>query len=119
MGVVIVTETNRASARNREEGTRAVTHLLLEYTLSEDYLERRPQYREEHLALLRDATDRGVFVLGGALTEPWDRALLVWTGVERAEVEEFVRNDPYVKEGLVLSWEIRTWAVAIGTAFAG
>lgn len=102
-----------------EEGARAVTHLLLEYTLSEDYLERRPQYRAEHLAMLQEATDRGVFVLGGALTEPWDRALLVWTGVERETVEEFARNDPYVKNGLVASWQIRTWAVAIGTAFEG
>lgn len=96
-----------------------MTHLLLEYTLAEDYLERRPEFRAEHLGMLQAATDRGVVVLGGALTEPFDRALLVWTGVERETVEEFARNDPYVTNGLVLSWEIRTWAVAIGTAFAG
>ncbi len=96
-----------------------MTHLLLEYTLAEDYLERRPEFRAEHLALLQAATDRGEFVLGGALTDPFDRALLVWTGVERETVEEFVHADPYVKNGLIASWEIRTWAVAIGTAFAG
>lgn len=116
---VITVETNSTNGFGTEEGARAVTHLLLEYTLSEDYLERRSEYRAEHLALLQDATDRGVFVLGGALTEPWDRALLVWTGVERETVEEFVHNDPYVKNGLIASWEIRTWAVAIGTAFEG
>jgi uncharacterized protein YciI len=96
-----------------------VTHLLLEYTLSEDYLERRAQYRAEHLAMLQEATDRGILVLGGPLTEPWDRALLVWTGVEAATVEEFARNDPYVKNGIVVSWQIRPWTVAIGTAFEG
>ncbi|WP_324277970.1 hypothetical protein [Blastococcus brunescens] len=34
-------------------------HLLLEYTLAEDYLERRTALREDHLALARAAHERG------------------------------------------------------------
>ena len=29
-------------------------------------------------------------------------------------VERFVAADPYVREGLVKSWRIRPWTVAIG-----
>jgi len=32
----------------------------------------------------------------------------------RAVVEDFVRDDPYVTNGLVTRWEIRPWAVVIG-----
>jgi uncharacterized protein YciI len=48
------------------------------------------------------------------LTDPADRALLVFRAVERSAVEEFARNDPYVTSGLVTRWEVRSWAVVIG-----
>ncbi len=44
----------------------AVTHLLLEYVLAEDYLERRAALREDHLALARAAHERGELLLAGA-----------------------------------------------------
>ena len=33
---------------------------------------------------------------------------------ECAIIEEFVRRDPYVKNGLVARWKIRPWIVVIG-----
>jgi uncharacterized protein YciI len=91
-----------------------VTHLLLEYTLADDYLERRTPLREEHLALARAAHDRGDLLLAGALAEPADRAVLVWATADRSVVTTFVEQDPYVREGLVTAWTVRPWTVVIG-----
>jgi uncharacterized protein YciI len=88
-------------------------HLLLEYTLADDYLERRAALREEHLALAREAHDRGELLLAGALPDPYDRALLVWTA-PREVVERFAAADPYVTNGLVTAWTVRPWNVVIG-----
>ena len=88
-------------------------HLLLEYTLADDYLERRAALREDHLALARAAHERGELLLAGALPDPYDRALLVWTA-PREVVEHFVDADPYVAHGLVTGWTIRPWNVVIG-----
>jgi len=91
-----------------------VTHLLLEYTLADDYLERRTPLREEHLALARAAHDRGDLLLAGALAEPADRAVLVWATDDRSVVTTFAEQDPYVREGLVTAWTVRPWTVVIG-----
>ena len=88
-------------------------HLLLEYSLADDYLARRAELREEHLALAQAAHGRGELLLAGALPDPYDRALLVWTA-ERAVVEDFVAHDPYVVHGLVTGWTIRPWNVVVG-----
>jgi uncharacterized protein len=88
-------------------------HLVLEYALVEDYLERRAALREEHLALARAAHERGELLLAGALPDPYDRALLIWAA-PREVVEQFVAADPYVRHGLVSGWTIRDWNVVVG-----
>jgi uncharacterized protein YciI len=96
-------------------------YFALIYYVVDDYVSRRATYREEHLRLAREAHRRGEFLLGGAFTEPADRALLVFRAADRSVVEEFARNDPYVTSGLVTRWEVRSWAVVIGdaTTYAG
>ena len=88
-------------------------HLLLEYTLAEDYLERRTALREDHLSLARTAHESGDLLLAGALPDPYDRAVLVWAA-PREVVEDFVARDPYVVHGLVTGWTIRPWNVVVG-----
>ena len=88
-------------------------HLVLEYALVENYLERRAALREQHLALARAAHGRGELLLAGALPDPFDRALLVWTAPCEV-VEQFVAADPYVQHGLVTDWTIRDWNVVVG-----
>jgi uncharacterized protein YciI len=88
-------------------------HLVLEYTLADDYLERRAGLREEHLALALAAHERGELLLAGALPDPYDRALLVWTA-PREVVERFAASDPYVVQGLVTAWSVREWNVVVG-----
>ena len=88
-------------------------YLLLEYTLVDDYLERRAALREEHLDLARAAHERGELLLAGALPDPYDRAVLVWTA-PREVVERFATADPYVRHGLVRDWTVREWNVVVG-----
>jgi uncharacterized protein YciI len=89
-------------------------HLALIYDLVDDYLDRRPPLRDEHLALAQEAHARGELALAGAFNDPADRALLVWATEDEAVVRRFVEVDPYVRNGLVASWEIRKWNVVIG-----
>ena len=89
-------------------------HHVLLYDLVDDYFERRPMFRGEHLALATAALERGELVLAGALADPPDEAILVFRCDDPAIVEEFVRKDPYVREGLVTRWRIRPWTVVIG-----
>ena len=89
-------------------------YFALFYYVVDDFVSRRAAYREEHLRLAREAHRRGDLLLAGALTDPADRALLVFRAAGRSAVEEFARHDPYVTSGLVPRWEVRSWAVVIG-----
>ena len=89
-------------------------YYILKYYLTDDYLERRSSYREEHLQLAGELHQRGELILGGALTDPTDEALLVFYVDDKAVIEDFVSKDPYIKNELILKWEIREWNVVIG-----
>jgi len=89
-------------------------YLALQYDLVDDYLERRGEFRDEHLGMARAAHERGELALGGAFAEPADQALLVWSTEDRSVVEAFAEADPYVRNGLVKDWRIRDWNVVIG-----
>jgi uncharacterized protein YciI len=89
-------------------------YFALLYHVVDDYVARRAEHREDHLRLAREAHRRGELLLAGAFSDPVDGALLVFRAPERAVVEEFVRHDPYVTNGLVTRWEIRTWTVVVG-----
>jgi uncharacterized protein len=89
-------------------------HWLLLYELADDYLERRTPLRPEHLAMAEAAHERGELVMAGALADPADRAVLVFRTDDAGAVEAFAAADPYVREGLVRSWQVRPWTVVIG-----
>lgn len=89
-------------------------YFLLLYDVVPDYLERRAPLREEHLALATTAHRRGELVLAGAFADPADGAALVFKGDDPSAAEAFVEADPYVRNGLVQSWRIRSWTVVIG-----
>ena len=89
-------------------------HYLLIYDVVPDYVQRRAPLRAEHLALGRAAVDRGELVLGGALDDPPDGAVLLFRGDSPAAAEEFAAADPYVRHGLVTHWRVRKWVTVVG-----
>lgn len=91
-----------------------MNYYVLFYDVVENFVARRAEFREEHLGLLRAAHDRGELLLGGALADPVDRALLVFRAADRSVAEDFARNDPYVVRRLVTRWEVRPWSVVVG-----
>ena len=76
-------------------------HFLLIYDVVPDYVARRAEFREEHLAMAQAAVARGELVLGGALADPVDGAVLLFRGESPAAAESFAKADPYVRNGLV------------------
>jgi len=89
-------------------------YYALFYQAVDDFIARRTPFRDEHLGLARAAYARGELVLAGALADPPDAALLVFQGDSPSGAESFARQDPYVKNGLVKSWKVRSWAVVVG-----
>jgi uncharacterized protein YciI len=89
-------------------------HYLLFYDVVPEYVERRGAFRAEHLALAWQAHARGELILGGALADPVDGAILLFQGDSPKVAEEFAAGDPYVKGGLVARWRVRTWHTVVG-----
>lgn len=90
-------------------------YFVLRYdAVVDDYVNRRTQYRGEHLRLLREAHDRGEVVLAGAVGETPEGAIIVFRGESAAAADQFAKNDPYVLNGLVLGWRVQPWHVVVG-----
>lgn len=89
-------------------------HFLLFYQGSADYLERRPQFRGDHLRHAWAAHERGELVAAGALADPVDGAVLMFQGDGPEIAEAFARADPYVINGLVAEWRVREWTTVVG-----
>lgn len=89
-------------------------HYLLFYNVADDYVERRAEFRNEHLKLAWEFCDRGELILGGALADPVDTSILLFKGDDERVVNKFIEADPYVKNGLVKGWRIRKWTTVVG-----
>jgi uncharacterized protein YciI len=89
-------------------------HYLMSYQLSADYMERRGEFRDEHLKLAWEAQERGEIVIAGALADPVDTALLLFQGDSPEAAERFAKADPYVTHGLVTGYSIRQWNTVVG-----
>ena len=91
-----------------------MSHYLLIYDLADDYLSRRGEFRGVHLKMAWEAHAKGDLVLGGALGEPVDRAILMFKGESPKVAEDFAKADPYVTNGLVKAWTVRQWMTVVG-----
>jgi uncharacterized protein YciI len=90
-------------------------HFLLIYDYVADYLDRRTPYRPAHFALAQAAAERGELFLGGACTDAGTPiAVLVFKVADRSVIEQFVKADPYVANGIVTRWQIREWTTVLG-----
>jgi uncharacterized protein YciI len=91
-----------------------VKHFLLFYEVGRDYVARRAEFRDAHLRKAWAAHARGELVLGGALADPVDGAVLFFKGDSAQVAEAFAKVDPYVVDGLVSRWYVREWTTVAG-----
>jgi hypothetical protein len=89
-------------------------HYLLFYDVVTDYVTKRAPFRAAHLEYARRAVERDELLLGGALASPADGAVLLFSGASPAVAEAFAAADPYVLNGVVLTWRVREWTTVVG-----
>jgi len=93
-------------------------HYLLMYDVIPEYASRRLPYRKAHFDYAAPYVERGELLLGGALANPVDGAILLFQGSGPEVAEQFARDDPYVKAGLVSEWQVREWTTVVGPGAA-
>jgi uncharacterized protein len=89
-------------------------YYALFYDVVDNFAERRTPFRESHLSQVRERFERGEIVMAGALGDPPEKALIIFRAENPATIEDFARNDPYVKDGLVTRWYVKPWNVVVG-----
>lgn len=70
--------------------------------------ELRPIHRAEHLAGLKKLLDAGKLVIAGPFTDKSGSLVIVDTG-SREEADRIAAADPYVREGIFASYEVRPY----------
>jgi uncharacterized protein len=88
-------------------------YFALEYEVVPNFVERRAPFRDEHLAHVRAARDRGEILMAGAVGEPPDGALLIFKAADASVAEAFADADPYVRQQLVVRRRVRRWHVVV------
>jgi uncharacterized protein YciI len=91
-----------------------MNHYLLFYDVVPDYVERRGQHRSAHLEKVWASHARGELVLGGALADPVDGAVLLFRAESADVVRRFAEADPYVESGCVTTWRVLVWTTVAG-----
>lgn len=76
-----------------------MVYFALHYEVVPGFRERRLEFRDAHLRMVRGAHERGELLMAGALGDPPDGALLVFRGDSAAAVEDFARADPVRARG--------------------
>jgi uncharacterized protein YciI len=85
------------------------------YHSAPDVLERVPMYRAAHGELIDEFHAAGDLLLIGTFGDPvLEGAMCVFHTREAAE--DWVTKDPFVTEGLVARYEIRTWNEILTTS---
>ena len=86
------------------------------YDVVDNFADKRMPFREPHLKLVKEAHERGEIVMAGGLGDPLEQAMIVFRVADASTPEDFARNDPYVKQGLVKNWRVKAWNVVVGGA---
>ena len=92
-------------------------YYILFYYFVENYPEKRTPFRQSHFNHIQGYIDKGELRLAGAFADPADSAALVFRVSNKNIIENFVKNDPYFKNGLVMDYKIREWTVVAGLDF--
>ena len=89
-------------------------YFTLSYQLADDYMQKREPVRGLHFEHITPYHKAGKLIYGGAYDDPAEGALLIFKTEYQEEIEDFAQRDPYVINGVVTSYQVRPWNVAIG-----
>ena len=84
---------------------------VLFYESAPDVATKAPLYAAEHTARWHGIRERGELLMIGPFANPAEGAMGIFTTREAAEA--FVSGDPFVRNGVVVSWRIAEWMEAI------
>lgn len=86
-------------------------HTIVFYEYVPDIVQRRGPHRDAHLAWLQKWRSDGQLIAAGAVGDPPSGAILLLRA--DADADALREGDPYVKAGLVSSWRVEPWRVAV------
>ncbi|MEA2197625.1 MAG: uncharacterized protein QOJ25_1676 [Solirubrobacteraceae bacterium] len=78
------------------------------YQSSDDVLTKAPVHYPAHVARIEEFRARGEILMVGTFGDPQTQGSMAIFPT-RAAAEDFVADDPFVREGVVRSYEIRDW----------
>lgn len=87
----------------------APNHFILQYKYVPEILEKREPHRQGHLDAIKKGLAEKKLVVAGAIADPVDGGLLIFQGVSKEEVEQYAKDDPYYKNGLIADYHIRPY----------
>ena len=82
------------------------------YDSSDRVMELAPVHFPAHQARLDDFHARGELLMVGTFADPLTQGSMA-VFATRAGAEEFVRDDPFVRHGVVGGWRIWDWAESL------
>jgi uncharacterized protein YciI len=85
---------------------------VLFYASADNVAERAPAFFAEHWARAEEFHARGELLMIGTFADPQtEGSMSVFT--TRDAAERFAGGDPFVREGVVRSWDVREWNEAL------
>jgi uncharacterized protein len=81
---------------------------VLLYESADDVLTKAPIHFAAHSARLQEFHARGEILMVGTFGDPQEQGSM---GIfpSRSAAEAFVDGDPFIRHGVIRSWEIREW----------
>ena len=79
-------------------------------------MEKREPFRQDHIQHANGAVRSGILEQAGALADPVDQAVFVFTASDASTVQKFADADPYFLNGLVTRVKVREWSVVVNSS---
>jgi uncharacterized protein len=81
--------------------------VVMFYELAPDGLSKAMENIAGHRARLEEFHKKGSLLMAGPFANPMEGALGIFT--DKKSAEEFIKDDPFVKNGVVGKWRLIEW----------
>ncbi|MCS7161631.1 MAG: YciI family protein [Gemmatales bacterium] len=78
---------------------------IIEYTADRQKIQTVRPIHRQYLAQLKE---QGKLVASGPFTDD-SGALIIYEASDRQEAEQLLSNDPFCREGIFVTWQLRPW----------